>query len=394
MEYPLESLGPERFQRVCQALLAKEFPAARLLPVGQPDGGRDAFIARWVGRNRDRKELVVFQVKYARDPAALDNPRRWVIDALNGELPKIKELKDRGAVHYRLITNVRGSAHLDSGSIDRLDSSLFGGVPIPADAWWRDDLNTRLDSAWDLKWAFPELLTGPDLLRAVIENGLNEEPQRRESAIRAFLADQYESDAKVKFKQVELQNELLDLFIDVPAQLAQTDSGRWKRNQSVFEVVALEDAAAQPDTSPESERGFLFEREALDWESGRYLVRDAPAVGGASLLLHDLVQEQLPFVVLEGAPGQGKSTLAQYVCQVHRMRLLDLTEPLERIPEPHRRGSVRLPFRIDLRDLALWLTGGNPFPDDLGEISVGRRSLETFLAAQVESTSGGASFSV
>ena len=36
------------------------------------------------------------------------------------------------------------------------------------------------------------------------------------NAMRAFLADQYDEDVDVKFKQVELHTQLLDLFIDLP----------------------------------------------------------------------------------------------------------------------------------------------------------------------------------
>ena len=42
MDYPLENLGPERFQQFCQALLVKEYPRVQCFPVAQPDGGRDA----------------------------------------------------------------------------------------------------------------------------------------------------------------------------------------------------------------------------------------------------------------------------------------------------------------------------------------------------------------
>ena len=45
--------------------------------------------------------------------------------------------------------------------------------------WWRDDLSRRLDNAWDLKWIYSELMTGPDLIRAVMEQGLSEKREKR-----------------------------------------------------------------------------------------------------------------------------------------------------------------------------------------------------------------------
>lgn len=73
-----------------------------------------------------------------------------------------------------------------------------------------------MDDAYDLKWAYPELMAGTDMLRMIIESGLSEDRERRTSAIRTFVRAQYEDDEEVRFKQVELQNKLLDLFVDVP----------------------------------------------------------------------------------------------------------------------------------------------------------------------------------
>ncbi len=385
MDYPLEQLDPERFQKVCQALLLPEFPSARFFPVGQADGGRDAFVTLHP-RARSSKQLVVFQVKFARDPSEFRNlaaRRKWVLDAVREELPKIEALAQNGARHYRLITNVRGSGRHTTGSIDKLDE-LLAGLPIHADGWWRDDLTSRLDQAWDVKWRYPELLTGPDLLRALVEGGLNEHAARRSSAVRAFLEEERHGDEKVKFKQVGLENSLLDLFVDLPL----SSSGATVKDRRVAGALAAV-AMETDDESTSHPSGMSF----VDFEEGRWWGRtqSAPA---ASFLLHDTATDVAPWVVIEGAPGQGKSTVSQYLCQVHRYRLLNDTQAISRLSANHCRGGVRLPFRIDLRDLAAWLHGRNPFGEDEPEAAAGRRSFETFLTAQVEISSGGANFTV
>jgi hypothetical protein len=73
MDYPLENLGPERFQQLCQALLAKEFPRVQCFPVAQPDGGRDA-----VSYHEGSRKFMVFQVKFARKPLAETDPHKWL----------------------------------------------------------------------------------------------------------------------------------------------------------------------------------------------------------------------------------------------------------------------------------------------------------------------------
>jgi hypothetical protein len=123
---------------------------------------------------------------------------------------------------------------------------------------------------------------------------------------------------------------------------------------------------------------------------------DRYPVGAASFFLHSITQDSLPKAVLEGAPGQGKSTIAQYICQVHRMRLLGRGDLVGTLPKYHQANPVRLPFKVDLRDLSAWLAKKNPFSTDESETLplFWHKSLESFLAAQVRFNSGGSEFDV
>jgi hypothetical protein len=149
MDYPLENLDPERFQQLCQSLLVKAFPHLQCFPVAQPDGGRDAvsFIP-----DGDSDKFMVFQVKYARKPHTESDPHKWLMAIVEDEAPKVRELIPRGATQYVLLTNIPGTAHLDRGSIDKLNQLLADKLNVPSFCWWRDDINRRLDTAWDLKW--------------------------------------------------------------------------------------------------------------------------------------------------------------------------------------------------------------------------------------------------
>ncbi len=172
MDYPLENLGPERFQQFCQALLVKEFPGVQCFPVAQPDGGRDAtcFFS-----STQKDNFIVFQIKYKRKPFTVEDPHKWLTDIVKEEAPKVNHLIPRGASAYYLLTNIPGTAHLDNGSIDKLNNILNENIKIQSQCWWRDDINRRLDTAWSLKWIYPELMTGPDLIRSIVESGLTEQ---------------------------------------------------------------------------------------------------------------------------------------------------------------------------------------------------------------------------
>ena len=369
MNYPLENLGAVRFQQLCQALLSKLFPNVQCFPVSEPDGGRDAIL---VSPNKTGANLVVYQVKFTKKALKDSTPHKSVADSLRSELPKINaRIKDK-ATQYVLMTNVPGTGALDTGSIDVVQGLLEEHLSVPSQCWWRNDIERRLDDAWDIKWSFPEVLRNQDILRIILERSLTEDAARRTTAIRLFLREQYDDDTDVRFRQIDLQNKLLDLFIDVPINL---DERPGIFNNTRQEVRALFEIARQYNTmSPRSE----------------------VQLGAASLLLNPIAQERLPWVVIEGAPGQGKSTIVQYVCQVHRQRLLNDGAIDSRMENEHQSAPLRLPFKIDCRDFSSWLGGKNPFlSEDQGQVDqTGYRSLETFLAAQVEYHSGGAKFSV
>src|SRR4051812_4577998 len=88
-----------------------------------------------------------------------------------------------GAKFFALMTNIPGTAHLDAGSIDKINQQLSRDLGIPSICLWRNDLSRRLDSIWDLKWTYPELMTGPDLIRLIIEGNLSESKERRATAV-------------------------------------------------------------------------------------------------------------------------------------------------------------------------------------------------------------------
>ena len=392
--YNYEQLNAESFQQLSQSLLLKEFPGLQCFPVGQPDGGRDA-ILRLPETPSDSDGFIIFQVKFARRELSASEARKWLLETLRDELPKVRMQVGRGAKRFMLLTNVAGTSHQDTGSIDKLQALLQEQIPIPATAWWRDDFDRRLDSAWDLKFAYPTLFSGTDLLRLVVEASPNEGRERRRYAISAFLSDQFESDREVKFKQVELENDILDLFTDVPL-VPRRPGGRQSK------AVELLQAAFHRSANSASGRVRPFVLDewlegALYGESdfGGHLADEDAWLGTASLLLDGDFQLAEPLVIIEGAPGQGKSTIAQYICQVHRLRILD-KEKSDAVNPAHLNSPLRLPMKVELRDFATWLSGGNPFGSARNDVpqDASSMSLEGFLSAQVRHASGGSEFDV
>ncbi|MEU2627290.1 NACHT domain-containing protein [Kitasatospora sp. NPDC007106] len=373
-----------------------EYPGVQCFPVGMADGGRDA-TARSSGHSD-----IVFQVKFTAKPASIRDPFKWIAESIDGELEKIERLKDRGFTKYFLITNLPPSANLDTGTIDKVDRYLRENVPIEAQCWWRDDLDRRLDTNYDLKLRYPSLLSGTDLLRLVVERmGPEESRRRRQRALISYFAHQFERDSSIRFKQAHLlPSSLFDLFVDVPlAPMLGPDNGhegvaahyahavnrRLHQEESTSRVHVVSSAdvynAARVDAAERLPRRYHA------YSTGRY-----PLMGGADLLLDADFSDTFPQIVLEGAPGQGKSTLAQYIAQVHRARLLQREDI--NLPPAHSSSAVLMPFKIELRDLASWLNGFDPWSGKSDTLHDGKKSLEGALAAHVERYSGGLDFSV
>ncbi|KQO79006.1 hypothetical protein [Rhizobium sp. Leaf262] len=377
MPYFYENLDEDRFQRLAQAVLTTTFPNVQCLPVKQPDGGRDAFFPYYLN---GKQEFYVFQVKFSRAPNT-KSEREAIEAVIATEGEKVEALKKKGATAYYLITNVAGTAHPDVGSIDRTNVALSAAFGIPSYCWWRDDLDSRIDANGSIKWSYPDIIKASDLI-PVLLGGLWGS-QSREQALKSYLAIQYANEAEVKFKQVELQNKLLDLFVDVPVAPINQHEDR----NFIYSNIRAGVLVAQHEFV-EFEEGEI--EYAEDDDGPVYIRHGRRSLSASSLLLNSTVDNNC--IVLEGAPGQGKSTITQYICQVNRIKLLGKAAEREFVDKAHLAAPTRFPFRVDLRDYAAWLGGRNPFTNE--SFSPPSISLEAFIAAQVEFLSGGHEFSV
>jgi hypothetical protein len=428
--YPYELLDGRRFQQLAQSLLVREYPDIQCMPLSGPDGGRDAIRLRRAEVEADSRlsDAVVFQVKF-REPQLLGTPSSddlydWFERAITSELAKIAVLKERGARQYCVITNVPSTGHLSTGLRDRVQEFLANRIDLPASCWWREDLDARLASQFDLVVHYG-LFKGPESLRAVLE-GVLAGSQRaggegivtrssRDPAVTAllmYLDAQYREDDRLRFKQADLPaSPLLEFFIDVPVEVMMQEARH--RLTAVFDEVAQAQAMeasredtpeARVDTSTtEAQRetdGDLSMADDMDvdiedadalFEEGFYSYANP---GGADLLLTERAAHMMGRAVIEGAPGQGKSTLGQYICQVHRIRLLRKDSDAKRLPKRHLKTPLRLPFRVELRHLATYLRGRSPW-ERAGDRTTTTSpqdwtaTLESFLAAAIRHAAGG-----
>ncbi|MFC7761110.1 NACHT domain-containing protein [Catellatospora bangladeshensis] len=361
--YQYETLGDDDFQRLIQALLARSSGHRfRAMPLNKADGGRDAV-----------NDAVVFQVKFTGTPERVDDRVDWLVSAIDGEQEKIKRLAKRGCREYVLATNVGGTGGLDKGTIDKLDrelaqrASAWGLDNITA--WWRDDVDARFAVAdHATKVAFLRALPADEAL-AITLIDRSQSARASDLALSAYLAYQFEVDNKVRFEQVDLSGPTVDrLFVDVAA------------------------ASGTPNSVAHSLLAELGQR-VDDHDSGTH---DQPVAGAARLLLHPKWRGN---ALIIGGPGQGKTTLLQYICQAHRARQLNRDDYQQSIPQQHLKALVRVPLRVDLREYASWR--GKPVASPPAKKRSKQKkqvqvtyAIEIFLAEKITEHSGGIEFKV
>ena len=344
-KYLYERLGDHDFQQLVGALLKLQFADFVPLPLRQRDGGRDGV---------DPSRLLIYQVKWSVNGQEKD-PVSWLDAEIKGESNKIKRFAAEGVRRYVLVTNVASTAKPKTGTFDKLDAKLKAyskEYGLEMSCLWREALNAMVDSApTETKWAYADMLAGWDLVRYLSSEHME---QGRASELRDLLrlvaAAQWRKDERIKFSQVDLDREhLADLFVDVPAERIRT-----------ARRVSFDGA-------------------------------DGPDLGGAAEYLAS--KSIHPFTLVLGAPGQGKSTLSQYVCQAFRIAFLPsqirAASCLPNIKEP------RFPIRLDLGDYAAWIEGYDVFDEsESTELKKGRRrsatqsTIEAFLAELMAHASG------
>lgn len=320
-----ERLGDHDFQLLVNALLTARFTGFVPLPLRQPDGGRDGVL-----RSASEKTLV-YQVKWSVNGKHKD-PVGWLEATVLREGDNLRRLATEGVRRYVLVTNVPSTGKARTGTFDRFNSKLdahakkFGFDEMTC--LWREAVDGMVDAApTEIKWQYADMLAGWDLIRYLISE---ETAGRKDHGLRALVrkvaATQWDDDERVKFSQVDIDREkVADLFVDVSADRFHPASPM--RGDGIF---------------PEPVGG-----------AAAHLLRNA---GNCTLV--------------RGAPGQGKSTLSQYVSQVHRSAFVPSRQRPADLPEIK---FPLFPLRFDLSDYARWLTGVDVWDKD-AETSGGRGS--------------------
>lgn len=375
MQYDLNQLGdPTQFQRLVNSFLTARFGEdARLTPLRGADNASDGetaprnpymeFDCKPNAAPSDRSPLApprpgryLFQAKYhSTAEHRLSDLRARVVREFTEELQKaVLHRHDRRDVNYFfVVTNLSASKE----AIAKVDESrrrlLHGKRNLHADIWWRERIIDFLDRSPALWLVYPQLFPGG--VAPLLAHTLNSTSKGLSRTFRLAIQAQYQRDLVVKFRQVELEQQLFDLFVDLDVDVLV---------ERIDPLGPLSGSRRRIIQSGDIDADNSFGRRAR------------PSTTALDLLVDDGLG--IERILLEGGPGQGKSTITQMAAQIYRQRLLfDADGDPTRTSDWKSLSKTRLPIRLVLRDFAEWLAGNAD------------GTLEQYIARLIGRDSGG-----
>jgi hypothetical protein len=312
MDYRFHNLSSRSFEHLVHALALKTIGLA-VSPFGDGrDGGRDATFEGEVslpGQSGGWNGYGVVQAKFLQRPLGTEVDGAWALEQLKNELAEYtKENSTRRRPEYYIyVTNATLSSVPEVGHKDKAAAALAEFIAEingkGYDLWDYDKLRSLLDSEPELAGAYDAWLMSGNLL--------------------ARLSDQ--KDFPKDFSRVLTRALALDLLDDQYAKLEQAGHAADERIPlaTVFvdvPGVPVNDWHAGERLSDEIIPGIVHR-----------LIQDGTVLTSTAIL--EKGRRPLSRTVIIGGPGQGKTTMGQYLCQINRASLLSDVEPTFLTPE-------------------------------------------------------------
>lgn len=327
--YDLDALGSQKFEELSQTLAKKIIADGAVIYGAGPDGGREATFSgksnNYPSKNECWDGKWIIQAKF-HDNLLLGpkKARQMIISDLENELSKIFNKYGHECNNYILITNVTLTPPFQKGTRDIIENQIIPKYNDKIDniaIWGADDICIFLDEYPEIRQSYSQFLISGDIV-AKLMGLLDEKEEDIDQLIKlycqgTFTHEKYanlDDSGDVSEERVELH----DVFIDLNVE--PTPIPKDKDNLKEISKWLIEASEDQNRTSAMS-----------------YLLDDS-IVG----------------MVIIGGPGEGKSTLTQYLSQIYRARLIGRFKELNDSNELEK-CLPRIPFRIILREYAQWM---------------------------------------
>ncbi len=386
-DYNINALGNRAFEHMSQALAIQEI-APGVTPFGEgPDGGREATFRgrmRYRTGEKDWQGYLVAQAKFRSRPegdAVKDSA--WTIGELKADLDKFLDAKRNlpKPEYYLLVTNVVLSAVQDAGGKDRVFAVLHEYAPKLGlkgyDVWDYDKLCRLLDAHMGVRTAYGDLVRAGDVLATFVAHAAGMRPDF-EDVMGVFLQNALRADQFVRLEQAgnpgAPKTSLGSVFVDLRATSTPIADAPADESQAVVQLPPGI-IAELLDAGSDVLRGSVIKVTQAAIHSGE---GDEPPKQPLS--------NPGRFVIV-GGPGQGKSTVGQFLCQLHRAAILS-DRPSHKLSRESEEALAA--FRVDCEATGTDLPLARRFPIRVvmdrfaaalarGEV----RSLLSYMAAEI-----------
>lgn len=326
MDYDFSRLCTRSFEQLTQAIAVATIGPGVCIFGDGPDGAREATFEGRVAYPSPEESwngYGVIQAKFRQKPGQKDGD--WAVTEIKKDLAKFLD-KDRNLKkpeYYILATNVTLTPAAESGGKDRVHKLLQEyckkiGIK-DFRVWDRDQICTFLDIHSSIRTSYTAWITPGDVLAEVLKRM---SPARADfkSVMLNFVRKELISDQYVNLGQAGSITEdkipLACVFVDVPIIGA---------NIPIHVRI-------NSDYKHQSRRGSTPKKSREEREENFSAIKNMLYVSNQRLdpfsyahrpSFESSSTSQTPGrIVFIGGPGQGKSTLSQFFCQMHRAALL------------------------------------------------------------------------
>lgn len=362
-----QGFSPDSFEQFIRALSLKVLGPGVTLFGNGPDGGREAVFQGTVNFPFPPIDVWdgygVIQAKFKEKVEGTKKDQTWAAKQLNDELDLWKTSSKRNPKpdYFIYCTNVELSSAANGGrsTCEKLlqaykETSQLKGFAI----WDANQLSGYINGYEEIRKRFRCFLTTGDLI-SEFSKLLNRVPDP-EAILGSYLCREIVADEDARLSQAGDRSEdrirLANVFLDLPVGLSPSSEPPHETASKHLPPGSLHEllraGSHKLDSLTLYEQRELSKRGDLESERvyGRY--------------------------VLIGGPGSGKSTVGQFLAQIHRAALLSRREP-HRLEDKVRTivndikarcgeegaywpSTPRYPFRIELNAFAKALAAGNP----------------------------------
>ncbi|MDT5270394.1 MAG: hypothetical protein QOH49_2580 [Acidobacteriota bacterium] len=346
--YDLTKLDPNSFEHLVNALALRVLGAGHTGFGPGSDGGRDGYFEgeapypsltdRWSGR-------WYIQAKFYQ-PNLSKNPQKWLIEKINEEIQEFNKptSKRQWPDNWIIATNIDPSGVPQTGAFDqarkivnRANSKLKGHFHI----WGGRKILDFLLQNPEVSAYYKHFLTPGHVLTELFEQ-LKDKTAELKTILQYLIVKQFDEQQYTKLEQAgsaaDIRPGIHRLFIDLP----------FKAEEHGVEGLATKFLVQT------SAKNHQVDPNQPDSKSWRYWYRHPS-------------RARVWFI--KGGPGQGKSTIGQYFCQIQRAALilqedgLPIKPQLKSVAREVKRVSVkdgfwplvpRIPISIELKEYAQW----------------------------------------